>query len=292
MRVLGNALVRFCLLIAFAVAGFPSLAFAATINVPADKPTIQAGINAASNGDTVLVAPGTYYENIRFYGKAIVVTSSGGPGVTTIDGGSKGGLATVVFADGETNNSVISNFTIRGGGDAAFSGTSDGGIYVTESSPVIQHNIVTANYCHDIDVEFGTALIVNNEISGVLQDTQGVQGESYCSFGSGINLQGTPNPPPSSSSLIPGTRVVGNTIENNLTGSGINLWAAQNVLIRNNLLRNNVSAAPGSAVTSANSAGTVLFQNLIYGNSSACGGALAFMDGGSSVKQSHHTHRE
>ena len=56
----------------------PHTAGAATINVPAGQPTIQAAINAASNGDTVLVAPGTYRENINFMGKAITVTSSGG----------------------------------------------------------------------------------------------------------------------------------------------------------------------------------------------------------------------
>ncbi len=42
-----------------------------TINVPADQPTIQAGINAASNGDKVLVAPGTYSENINFPGRQL-----------------------------------------------------------------------------------------------------------------------------------------------------------------------------------------------------------------------------
>ncbi len=41
------------------------------IHVPADQPTIQAAIGLAVNGDTVLVAPGTYKENINVYGKFI-----------------------------------------------------------------------------------------------------------------------------------------------------------------------------------------------------------------------------
>jgi len=81
-----------------------------TINVPADQPTIQAAINAAQNGDTVLVAPGTYSENINFVGKAVTVTSSGGRTVTTIDGHQAGTVVT--FGTNEGQNSVLSGFTI------------------------------------------------------------------------------------------------------------------------------------------------------------------------------------
>src|SRR5438094_10590364 len=91
----------------------PHTARAATINVPAGQPTIQAAINAASNGDTVLVAPGTYYENINFMGKAIAVTSSGGPAVTTINGNAAGSV--VMFRTNEGRNSVLSGFTITSG---------------------------------------------------------------------------------------------------------------------------------------------------------------------------------
>jgi hypothetical protein len=79
-----------------------------TIHVPADRPTIQAGVNAANNGDTVLVSPGTYNENIDFLGKAITVTSSGGPASTTIDGGNREGLAVVAFKSQELRTSVLS----------------------------------------------------------------------------------------------------------------------------------------------------------------------------------------
>jgi hypothetical protein len=81
----------------------------AVINVPASQPTIQAGIDAAANGDTVVVAPGTYAERIDLTGKAIEVRNSAGPATTTIDGG---GLANVVsFKTGESRSSILRGFS-------------------------------------------------------------------------------------------------------------------------------------------------------------------------------------
>ncbi len=46
-----------------------------TIRVPQDYQEIQSAINAAQDGDTILVARGTYIENLNFRGKGIVLTS-------------------------------------------------------------------------------------------------------------------------------------------------------------------------------------------------------------------------
>ena len=50
-------------------------AFATVINVTDDYPTIQQGIDASSDGDTVLVQPDTYVENLNFNGHNIVLGS-------------------------------------------------------------------------------------------------------------------------------------------------------------------------------------------------------------------------
>src|SRR5262245_22789734 len=78
--------------------GSPRLA-AGTLNVPGDSATIQGAIVLAADGDTILVAPGTYVETIDFFGKQLVIEGTGGAAVTIVDG--NGGGSTVSVHSGE-----------------------------------------------------------------------------------------------------------------------------------------------------------------------------------------------
>ncbi len=109
--------------------------FAATINVPANMPTIQGAINVAGTGDEIVVAPGVYFERIDFLGKAITVRSQNvlNPAATTINAGA-GGRA-VTFNSGEGTASKLSGITLTNG-----QGNPGGGGYVGfTSNPTIEN---------------------------------------------------------------------------------------------------------------------------------------------------------
>jgi hypothetical protein len=124
--------------------------------VPQEYPTIQAGIDASSDGDTVLVSDGTYVENINFRGRRIMVASlylldqdtshiSG----TVIDGSQGADTGSVVcFVSGEDTNSVLCGFTIRGGFGTyipVWDEQDGGGVLLWESGGRLVRNIITGN---------------------------------------------------------------------------------------------------------------------------------------------------
>jgi hypothetical protein len=124
----------------------PALAFSAILKVPSQYPTIQDAIDAASGGDTVLVAPGTYVENIDFTGKAITVTSEQGVDVTIIDGNQAGSV--VRCGSGEGLDSVLDGFIITNGSgtyDPGEKGYFGGGICNNSSSPTVTNCIFSGN---------------------------------------------------------------------------------------------------------------------------------------------------
>ncbi len=103
---------------------------------------IQDGINAAAEGDTVLVYPGIYYENIDFSGKDIVVSSlqliNGNDDYvynTIIDGNQTGNA--VRFINNETADTIFRGFTIQN--------SLSRGIWIVDSSPTLRNLIVKGN---------------------------------------------------------------------------------------------------------------------------------------------------
>ncbi|MCH2133398.1 MAG: hypothetical protein MK116_06585 [Phycisphaerales bacterium] len=100
----------------YLVLALGGVAFGDTINVPADLPTIQWAVEFASDGDEIVVAPGTYSVDgtdtvVDPQGKAITIRSSGGSDVTFIDGASA--FRGIICQSGETSETVIEGFTIK-----------------------------------------------------------------------------------------------------------------------------------------------------------------------------------
>ena len=120
-------------------------------------PTIQGAIDAASNGDTVLVSAGTYYENLNIYLKSIALI--GVDSATTIlDGGNTSGVLSLGYDNGGV--SLIKRFTIQNGNTQNFPypGNIGAGLSLGRSSN-----------------DFGTVNITNN----IFKDNHSGYGSAY-----------------------------------------------------------------------------------------------------------------
>lgn len=157
---------RACALAIFAALAAMPAANAGTINVPSGPyPTIQKGIDAAVNGDTVLVANGTYFENINLKGKAITLQGNGRQ--KSIINGKNGGPC-ITIASGEGPLTVVDGFTIREGTGKLISGLRyGGGIYISKaSSPTISGDTAIGFNSGDV----GAGMFIDKSCNPLLQD--------------------------------------------------------------------------------------------------------------------------
>jgi len=206
----------------------PTFSYSATIEVPKDYATIQLAIDASVNGDVIIVAPGTYVENIDYKGKAITVMSSGGAAVTSIDGNQTGSV--VLCKTGEGLDSVLDGFTITNGSGTllpSMKTNAGGGICCAQSSPTIKGCYIKGNYCDNgpgVFLETSWAMIQDN----ILSDN------------------GTTDYP--------------------VTGSGIFMWSNSAPEVRNNLFYHNEAYAGAGMYIGASHPNIV--NNTFYGNNS------------------------
>jgi L-ascorbate metabolism protein UlaG (beta-lactamase superfamily) len=239
-----------------------------TRSVPGNFVKIQSAINAAVDGDTVIVDPGVYNENINILGKKIVVTSlyyhasdTSYISSTVINGSSPANpdTASVVLAiNNEDSTSILQGFTITGGKGTKWRDEHGAGVYregggilIALSSPTIKNN-----------------LIIYNTVSS---------GTGVTSAGGGGIRAGDGNP-----------KILNNVIQQNTGryGAGVVLNYT-GALLKNNVITKNTGGEDyggGAVWINSNGAFPKILENNTIVNNSATGGGVSFYSGSSIIR--------
>ncbi len=264
------------------------------IRVPDDYPSIQEAIDAANEGDRVIVADGTYTgdwndglrrnKNLELRGKKITVESENGPGNCVIECHGVGRGFNI--HEGEDSYTVIKGFTIKGGK------TSGGGFYIENASPTIINNVITNNkgsYGGGIYCKNASPRIRDNTITGNTADGHS-GGGIYCCEGSSPLISG--NTITGNFALVEARgagiccvdsspEIVNNTIENNEansitigkgTGGGIYCYNFSATIKNNTISSNKARYGGGIWCGGASSSNAVITENTVDHNTAVVHG--------------------
>ena len=238
-----------------------SFLHATIINIPADQPTIQAGIDASVDTDTILVAPGIYIETLSINGKNIVIGSNfltTGDSTyidsTIIDGNNMTRPVTILGSVDSTM--VFTGFTVQNG--------SVGGIGCGPgASPIISCNIVQDNHGHTnnagISCSGGNPIIRYNKIIG------NINGSSITDNGGGIACYFSGSP-----------IIYKNIIKNNYANKGGGIYCfvpGYTPIIRDNIIDGNISDN-GAGIYCDNSSPVIRYNTICSDSASTFGGGI------------------
>lgn len=251
------------------VTSFRPTALATVRYVPRDYPKIQAAVNAAGDGDEIVIAQGTYFENLSI-SRALVLRSTEPtlPGVvqTTIINGNQAG-STVVLSGCSTK--TLSGLTITNGlGPCGYAG----GITIRGSSASISGCIINANHGHSAGGIYldrqSEAILAGCTISGNTSDSAG---GGLCDDSDGDGLRVT-------NSLITGNLA-------GASGGGIACRRDSRTVVTNCIIGGNTALGDGGGVFLYSSLDITLSGCLLAGNSAVQGGGIWSKDSNLTVHQ-------
>jgi hypothetical protein len=228
-----------------------ALSVSATINVPADVPTIQEAINAAAPNDTILIAAGTYSEVLTISKDNIVLQGSGKS-------------TTIIKGNSSDNTITISNSKGIGIKDLSIQGGNEGISLVTSS--ISCSGIASVNNSYGVAARYNSVVNIDNS-EFKLNSLRGIaiSGSSSAKI---LNSEISQNPGMGIQFTRTSSGYISNSVVSNNGDNGIQVGQGSSIYLIGNQINSNQLS--GLDVTS-HSMAQLMSGNVISGNADGSG---------------------